>query len=440
MNWKKLIPKVGIFYLIAVFFGLWGYMVGGYHFFPYEQLHWRYVQLRAFLKGGENDDKTLLKRLTTHIQEKPNRFNYGGFILRDKDFIDSGYLLLSRFDCVRKQVVVELVRLRDFEIIHTWIPPVKTIIEKVKAQNPEKRVFLPSTFRAQHPLLFESGAIVFSHGEGCLVRIDKNSQLEWINTRHFHHAIEKDADGNLVVNTVIDDPDYKPIEGYRDDGFAIVSPIDGEILKEWSISSIMVENGYEGALLGYGQIDPGDLLHVNDAQPFLEDSGAFKKRDIILSMRNLSTIAVFRPSSNSLVMIKNGPWLNQHDVDVLPEGQISVFNNDIFRTEGDKYNLRNHISSIGIWNPETGAYNEPYNELLKKIEMHTYGGGLHRILPNNDAFIEEHYYSRLLRISNTKIRWEYVNTHPDNIGITGALHWCRYYEPDEIDLEWLDTE
>ncbi|MFW6303754.1 MAG: arylsulfotransferase family protein [Candidatus Sumerlaeota bacterium] len=269
-----------------------------------------------------------------------------------------------------------------------------------------------------------------------MARIDKDSRIMWVHSGHFHHAIEMDHTGHLIVNINILPPSIDPGFTIRDDGFARMT-IDGEIVEEWSLLKILQENGMAARVLGQGRIVPRDLLHLNDAQPVLEDVGILRQGDFILSIRELSAVLIYRPETDKIVKMQTGPWMRQHDVDVLPDGRISVFNNDVIVKAGGRYTRNRPMSSVGIWNPQTGQYEEPWNAVFEAIEMHTKGGGLARILPNGDVFVEEPLRNRMLRVSPQAVRWEYVNADPEKPDISGAIHWARYFLPEEVNLEWL---
>ena len=52
---------------------------------------------------------------------------------------------------------------------------------------------------------------------------------------------------------------------------------------------------------------------------------------MFLSIRNRSVIIHFRPSTNKVLRVINGPFISQHDVDILNDSTISVFNNNRVR-------------------------------------------------------------------------------------------------------------
>ena len=72
-------------------------------------------------------------------------------------------------------------------------------------------------------------------------------------------------------------------------------------------------------------------MHLNDIQPVLYDGNYMKKGDLLLSVRNISLIILYRPSNNKILKIIEGEFLNQHDVDIINDSTISIYNNNLLR-------------------------------------------------------------------------------------------------------------
>jgi hypothetical protein len=53
------------------------------------------------------------------------------------------------------------------------------------------------------------------------------------------------------------------------------------------------------------------------------------QRDLFLSLpRSSSNVILYRPATNKVIWRKDGPWSRQHDVDILDNHRISIFNNN----------------------------------------------------------------------------------------------------------------
>lgn len=429
---------LALLYLIAVAAGIWGYAVGAHQVFPHRLLSSTVGEVRAFLRGGEGEQKSTLEILTTHLQEQRNRFDFGGFRRRDPDFVDPGYLLLPRWSREHGRALVELIRLEDFQVVHRWQPDLADLAERGRQDAPEVQFSEPRIgLRMNHALLLPDGGLVFSLGHGPLARIDRDGNPLWVRGGLFHHAIEQDADGNLVATADIVPPQQQIPEGLIDEGYMVISP-DGEVLERRSVARILSENGYDWLLLGMGEVDPSDLLHLNDAQPVHQSGGMLERGDLVLSLRDRSSILVYRPATDRIVAARSGPWMMQHDPDALTDGRILLFDNRAYLGPGRDYLAHGNHSSIAVWDPRTDLVERPYETALAAAECQTSAGGQVTLLPNGDALVEESIWRRLLRISADRVRWEYVNADPRHPEAAGMMQWARYLPPGDPALHWLN--
>lgn len=348
------------------------------------------------------------------------------------DFTDNGFLLVSGYKIDHKTSTVTLFSLKEKKILHSWIPPISEIHKN--SPNYTKEYNLKKNYRMQHPLLMENGDIIFSSGEGPLVKIDKCSNLKWSVNRHFHHSIEL-YDKNLIIAPIVLANNLNKSYPILNHGFALVDIETGSLIKEYSIIKILEDNNKIGLLYGVGEFEY-DRVHLNDAEAINVNDEFVKKGDIMLSSKHLSTVLLYRPNNNNIVWLKTGPWLNQHDIDYLGNGNFSIFGNDTFR-----YNqMENHDvfidknNKIYIYDFKNDSIKTLYDNTM--IEVKTPTQGLHEILKNGDVFIEDTDNFKLLRLSKENIRWEYFNFLGDNK--IGSIHWSRYLEEDH-NVDWINN-
>lgn len=451
----RILRILATLYIVASFFGIWGYLAGRYFIFPGRTVDGIVVHVRKFLEGGEGEaPKSNFDRLVLHRQEMRNPFDFSGFVKRDAAFVDSGYILLPHFSSHNDQAITELIRLQDFTVVHRWIPDLSDMNENGAVPFGDTM----DAFKMSHPWLLPDGSLVFMVGTGPLVRIDRNSRLLWVtssqNAEHFHHSIERGGDGNFYVpmelgETTTDGKKRVASPQMIEHGYCVVSP-DGEILDERLLRDIFIDNDEYGILLGVGRVEE-DRYHLNDVQPILDTSGIATEGDLFMCIRNLGAMLLYRPSNNKIVHLRIGPWLNAHDIDQLPDGRFSIFDNNLMRylsprdcryeqTERREHPPGDTCSLIKIWDPVSGSVSSPYRDVLRKHGMSTLSEGLARVLPNGDVFIEDSTSARLLRISPEKVRWEFVSPSNDRKDVIQHLHWCRYLMPTEINPFWLNEE
>ncbi|MDG2284457.1 MAG: sulfotransferase, partial [Alphaproteobacteria bacterium] len=134
-----------------------------------------------------------------------------------------------------------------------------------------------------------------------------------------------------------------------------------------------------------------------------------------------------------IVWRKTGPWISQHDIDLLEDGTYSVFNNNnlqlMMRESGEE--LKPGVVGINIYDPQSGEVVSPYDSILQGINLRVETEGLCRILPNGDVFLESPNEGALYRLSPDSVRWRYENLFEDAERV-GVLGWSRYLHEDEV--------
>ena len=339
------------------------------------------------------------------------------------------YLLLSRYDGDLKEGIVDLIDLTNFKVLHTWNPDIDKFnksVEKVDEFKFLNRDRNNSRYLLKHPIIVEDGGLVYKHSSP-LIKIDACSNLIFQNTHdEFHHSIEKDIEGNLWVPSRMY-PQFLEVEKvgrdkYADDTIVKLSP-DGDILFEKSISQIFIDNGLEYLLFALGNkrlnLDP---IHLNDIQPVDFDGEFWKKGDVFLSMRNQSMVALYRPSTNKIIWKGNGPFFHQHDVDILNDHTISVFNNNSKDfSDGRVVDGNNEVI---IYNFKNNEYSFYFNDSLIKNDVRTTTQGTSQILPNGDLFVEETNFGRSIYFdSDGSLRWTHLNRAQN--GKVYYVSWSR---------------
>ena len=353
---------------------------------------------------------------------------------------EESYLLLSRYDGDLKEGLVELVDLTNFEILHTWNPDIDAFNKTVKQVDEFKYLNRDSNnirHLLLHPVLLQDGGLL-SANFAPLRKIDACSNLIFENSHDkFHHSIEIDIDGNIWLPSHLY-PQSLPIEkvgrniieegGFFDDAIVKLS-FEGEILFEKSVSQIFIDNGLEYLLFSVGDnlfdLDP---IHLNDIKPVNFDGEFWQKGDIFLSLRNQSMVLLYRPATNEIIWKGVGPFFHQHDVDILDNHRISIFNNNSKNfVDGDVVDGYNQVI---IYDFKTNEYSQYLQDSLFENDVRTITQGRSQILTNDDLFIDETNYGRTLYFnSDGSLRWTHVNRADD--GNVYVIGWSRILYTDE---------
>ena len=90
------------------------------------------------------------------------------------------------------------------------------------------------------------------------------------------------------------------------------------IVLQRSVIEILVKNGMGHPIYGTDSMTD-DPVHLNDIQPVNENGIFWNVGDVFLSIRNLSLVLLYRPSTNEILWHSQAPWLYQHDINILDD-------------------------------------------------------------------------------------------------------------------------
>ena len=376
----------------------------------------------------------LISRSLHRIGVPPHPYADGGLpkvaqgMVRNPAFADPGFLLLTAFDEGLKRPVVRLMRLSDGTIVHQYTPDIaamntrstftSALIDLKRDRNVQLNLMM-------HPLLMPDGGIVI-HDSSPLARYDACGRLEWMIDGIFHHSVERDADGNIWADFRLPHaqvPDVTPL--FNDEGLMQVSP-DGKTLFSARVADILDRNGLGSLWRSRPYTD--DPFHLNDVQPMLSDGPNWHKGDLLLSLRNLSTLLLYRPSTGKVLWSKTGPWAMQHDVSVIDDHRISVFDNN-WRF-GAPEGIVDGSNRVAVYDFKTGAVTFPMDKVMQTLAIDTHAQGRATPLSNGDFMIEDTEGGRVLRAApDGTVRWLYTSATPKRRRL--QLRWSRYVEPAE---------
>ena len=119
-----------------------------------------------------------------------------------------------------------------------------------------------------------------------------------------------------------------------------------------------------------------------------------------------------------IINIIHGPFFNQHDVDVINDEEISIFNNN-----RRIYGLEN--AEIIIYNFRTKKFRKHLESQLKEKNIKTTYEGLHTILPNFQTYVESNQDGIILSFDeNEKEKWRFTNDDNEKQKLY-AINWSR---------------
>jgi hypothetical protein len=85
--------------------------------------------------------------------------------------------------------------------------------------------------------------------------------------------------------------------------------------------------------------------------------------------------------NNKVIWRKDGPWSKQHDVDILDDHRISIFNNN-----GREFGAAARTAEMNIYHFATSEVTSPRRAALERLDVWAPEQGLAELLPNDERF------------------------------------------------------
>ena len=302
-----------------------------------------------------------------------------------------------------------------------------------------------SSSRPKHSLLLPDGGLIvnFTRSRN-LLRVDARGDAVWANREMlFHHGMNLDHRGRLwVCATPYLEARENPLLNYtfqnadgarravRDDHLVAVDTATGRIVEQHSIIGLLAENDLFGMVAGQRNND--DPIHLNDIQPVLTDGPHWRQGDLFFSARDLGAVVQYRPSSGRVVRVLRGPITFQHDVDIVSDHEVSVFDNRYSRSgrpasqaDSADYHLRS--SEIVVFDLAADSAYVPFREVMNRAALHTPTGGQHRLLGDGSLWLDLDDFGRIVVLDSTGLLFS--RTYPARReGYKQLTNWPRIYE------------
>ena len=248
------------------------------------------------------------------------------FIPTPEDFksinnLDSDLIVLTTYSDTSNSRSIVLLNLRNDSILYKWT---------VHNQYDENtRIF--------NPLLLPGKSLVFAFDFfSGLRRIDSLTNIVWKqDSIHQHHSMNLDKNGDIWICST--EPFFYASGLYKLDGRSVfyidnyITKLDaetGRILFHKSVTAILRENKLSNYLLKSANFQ--DPIHINDVEPAFKSTKYYKEGDVFISARCPSIIMHYRPSTNKVIKVIEGPFATQHDVDFLNDNSLVLFNNNYY--------------------------------------------------------------------------------------------------------------
>ena len=340
---------------------------------------------------------------------------------------EAGYLVVARYvplpekdsaepDSIHGHtpIVVELIDLNRRKTVHSWKP-----------------ILNDRLLRLRFYVLPDGSLLAGSIGNGdggMTFRVDACSNVVWEQPLRAHHSYERGADGNIwspwrIPNRII--PRTSPDRVA--DGFIKFSP-EGEVLSRITLSGALMRAGHHRHLYNNDGTRAHAHVGMNDVEPVLQDGPFWRRGDLFVSLQVLSVVLLYRPATDEVLWLQAGPWLHQHDVDIVSDSEISVYSNNTFVDEDGDERVRG-ANEIYVHDFATGETRSPWREAMRRHDVRTRRRGGVAVFGDGSVMLEEADQGRVLMLSpDGEEVWSYVNRASDGM-VYGILA-----------SRWLDAE
>ena len=326
--------------------------------------------------------------------------------------------------------VARLVDMRG-RLIHEWHHKRESVWPHVL----EERGLRGLNYWRRVRLLDDGGLLAIYPNVG-MIRLDKESNLEWSLSVKCHHDLDVDASGTIYVLTrkgmII--PRLHPDEPVLDDFITIVTP-DGRVLRNVSILQSFEKSIYAHLL---DRIHPtGDIFHTNTLEIFdgsmAHVSPLYSRGNALICMRKMDTIAIVDLEREIVIWAETDLWKKMHQPTLLSNGNMLIFDNRGHNATRERLGM----SRVMEFNPLTMEVVWIYSG-TQDNRLFSASCGSNIRLPNGNTLITESDKGRGIEVTpDGEIVWEYIVPH-----IAGEANFCvatlfEVIRLDETALTWL---
>ena len=191
-----------------------------------------------------------------------------------------------------------------------------------------------------------------------------------------------------------------------DDFLDILSP-EGKLLKRVSLVEAVAGSRFLHLLHTVPAHSLADPLHTNTVKVLTPEMAAAipgtKPGQVLLSFRDIGAVVVLDVESEDIVWALRGPWYGQHDPDILPNGNLLIFDNlgRFDQPSGKSRVLEIDPRTAAIVWQYSGTDDQPLDSEIRADQQR---------LPNGNTLINESNGGRLLEVTRSgEVVWEYVN-------------------------------
>ena len=357
-----------------------------------------------------------------------NRFEdyQAGFNFKKKEELDILFLLNYTNPDSNKHEV-KLIDLMTYKSIFEYKFDYD-LFTKIKSENNQKleKYITEKNFLLRSTFLTEDVNFIALTTANIIVKFSPTAnEVLWFNDEYnFHHTFFVNEIENYIwaigcsKNSNLDKKYLS--ENFCDDSIIKINLDTGKIIEEISITQIMIDEGIHNHLF-IGRMDKpsNNPLHINDVEEVQVDTKFFNRKDLFVSLGHTNMVILINPSTKKILWKLHDKLFHQHDVDIISNDEIAIFNNNRIFTNKDQVYKNNEINIFNFTNNELSS---PYDKILNENEVRTVNQGLMEITEYG-VFVEEQNFGRYIFFKKDgQVVFEYINKSKNNSDIK-QVHW-----------------
>ena len=211
----------------------------------------------------------------------------------------------------------------DGRAVHRWRYPFERAF-------PEREPTNDCAFFRRAALLDDGGLVAIYQGGG-VVRLDAGSRLVWRAAAAPYNDLWVAPGGEriLILNKQAGErPELRAGAPLLED-FVVTLDGAGHEVDRASLLDAFERSPFRALLEPLGPT--ADIFHSNTIAvldgPGTGAGGAFAAGNLLVSLREIDTLAVLDPTARQVLWARRGPWRKQHEPSLLPDGRLLLFDN-----------------------------------------------------------------------------------------------------------------
>ncbi|MBW2528829.1 MAG: hypothetical protein JRI23_31930 [Deltaproteobacteria bacterium] len=330
---------------------------------------------------------------------------------------------------------VELIDLTG-QRLRSWPVPFEALRRSAIGERLPDRAHSLIVRRAHlHPdghalAILESSAGRTPWGIG-LILLGPQAELRWVYPGFAHHDLSLAPDGRIFV--LVQEVLKERIEGVPFEPPMIVDAVvelspDGRELGRTYVPQAIRDSAFAHVLDFDAQASRGDYLHVNSVRYIDEATAATfpfaREGQVAVYARQIDALVVVDLTTKRATWIRFGFWRRGHDPDLLPNGNVLLFDNEgVYGPGGTSRLVEVDLETMALVWEYRGTPSQPLKSRTRAGQQR---------LENGNTFIFETAAGRLLEVTPSKeIVWEYY--HPQRLKqgkVIPPMVWAERFAPD----------